>query len=608
MVAGVEGKYSLLVQALLKGLQFDNLIASYISFLPLILLSIPALCNKIPRKIVLVTNVWFIILYATGIIVFVADIPYFTYFFTHLGIAAFGWFEFGGTTAELLLQSEYYPFIALMAATVALFVFFVLRFGKYLLKTSYTDLKKADYRYYIPLTIIIYGLCFLGIRGSLQRYPLQTGYAYFSNNSFFNQLGINPCFSLIKALESAKQYNNVNGQMSLDEAFASVYSELKINSPQNNHCIVRETQPEGKTIKPNIVIILLESMGTKYLELEYNGSKLTPYLHELIDKSYYFENFYSAGVHTNNGIVSTLYGFPCLFDKPSMKNELHYTGLPGNLRKLGYQNLFFITGNPNYDHMNLFLMESGFDRIYSQYDYPSEKIANNFGVQDDYLLEYGLERLNEAAHKDKPFLGVFLTVSNHGPYIVPPKYENSADTDDRKIVRFVDDALKNFMENASQQAWFDNTIFILLGDHGAMPDNPKYDMPVEYNHIPLIMYSRLFEDAPKRFDCLCGQIDVFPTLLGIMNAPYTNNSLGIDVFKEQRPYMFFVNDNRLGCIDRNYFYVYNLSAKADILYDLHETTPENIIRKEPQTAQAMKSYSMSMMIVADDLIKNKQTR
>ena len=607
MTDGVEGKYSLLMQALLKGLQFDNFISSYISFLPLMLLSILALCNKLPRKIVVFTNIWYIVLYASGFIVFVADIPYFAYFFTHLGLAAFGWFEFGGTTAGLLLQPEYYPYIALFAVSSAAFIFLISRFGKHLLKASAVELKKSDYRYCIPLTIVLYGICFLGMRGSFQRYPLQAGYAYFSDNSFFNQLGVNPCFSLIKGLESNKKYNNVNGQMTLDDAFAAALGELDINSPHDRFSVLRKTVPEGETIKPNIVIILLESMTIEYMECGHRGMCLTPYLDELIAKSYYFENFYSSGIHTNNGIVSTLYGFPCLFDKPSMKNEMHYTGLPDNLHKLGYQNLFFVTSNPNYDHMNLFLKESGFDRIYSQDDYPSEKLANNFGIQDDYLLEYGLERLNETALSGKPFLSVFLTVSNHEPYVIPPKYRTLDEPDDKKIIRFVDDALKNFMESAAQQDWFNNTIFVLLGDHGTILDKPKYDMLVEYNHIPLIMFSPLFDNAPQRFDCLCGQIDIFPTLLGVMNAPYTNNSLGIDIFRHKRPYMFFVSDNRLGCIDKNYFYVHNLSASADILYSVHDASHENIIRKEPQTAQKMKTYGVSMMIVADYLIKNRQT-
>jgi len=289
-----------------------------------------------------------------------------------------------------------------------------------------------------------------------------------------------------------------------------------------------------------------------------------------------------------------------------MKNEIRYTGLPVNLRHQGYQNLFFVTGNPNFDHMNLFLMESGFDRIYSLYDYPQEKVANNYGIQDDDLFEYGLERLNEAALNEKPFFVTFLTISNHPPYVIPQKYENIADTDDKKMVRFVDDVLKTFIEDASKQTWFENTIFVLLGDHGSVL-YPKYEIPIERNHIPLIMYSELFEDTPKRFDLFCGQIDVFPTLMGMLNVPYTNHSLGIDLFREQRPFMYFVSDNRLGCIGKDYYYIRNIDANTDLLYDLQDPVCENIMQKEIRIGLEMKTYGVSMMIAADDLINNNKT-
>jgi len=395
--------------------------------------------------------------------------------------------------------------------------------------------------------------------------------------------------------------------MSVDNAFLQIRKELKIDPGQDNFSVSREITSQGKVSTPNIVIILLESMAMNYLDYEGEDGKLMPFLNELISKSYFFENCYSAGVHTNNAVVSTLYGFPALFNKPSMKYEMRYTGLPTRLREQGYQNLFFITGNPNYDHMNLFLLESGFDRIYSLYDYPEEKIVNNFGIQDDYLLEYGLERLNEAAQNKKPFLAAFLTVSNHSPYIIPPKYQNITGSNDRKIVRFVDDALKTFMENASKQEWFKNTIFVFLGDHGAVLGQPKYEIPIEKAHIPLIIYSQMFEHTPKRFDSLCGQIDVFPTLLGMTNMPYTNNSLGIDLLKEQRPCAYFVSDNLLGCVNKKHLYVRNVIANTDLLYDLRDAARKNIMQQENTIGQAMKTYSLSMMVAADYLIKNKKT-
>ena len=611
--AEVEGKGSLLFQAILKGVQFDNFIASYICSIPLLVLSIFALFNRIPKALVIGSNIYFIILYTIVFSISIANIPYFSYFFSYMGSAAFGWLEFGSTTAGLVFQEKaYYPYWALALISILLFSFAVLYFRKKLIRTKTSDIKRTDYKIYIPITLLLWCLCFLGMRGSLQTYPLRVGYAYFSNNSFFNQLGVNPTFYLLKSYSGAsKQKNNVNDLMSTEKALRLVQKELNVDHLiDEEHPILRKIIPGGAPLKANIVFVLLESMSADNLQREYKGKKLTPFLNELISQSYYFENFYSSGVHTNNGIVSSLYGFPALFNKPMMagtENTL-YSGLPNFLHEQGYQNIFFVTSNPNYDHMNMFLSDNGFDRIYSQYDYPSDKVVNNFGVQDDFLFEYGIKKLTEAASKNQPFLATFLTVSNHTPYIVPKAFENAGDTDEEKIIAFVDNSLKDFMESAIKEAWYENTIFVILGDHGATIGKQKYDMSLSHNHIPCFLFSPLFEDAPKQIKQYGGQIDLFPTIMGLLNQPYTNNSLGIDLLKENRPCMFFSSDIKLGCINDDFFYVRNLVTNQDFLYDRQSEQAENLVEKYPEITTILKNYAVSMMVTADDLTKNKKTK
>jgi phosphoglycerol transferase MdoB-like AlkP superfamily enzyme len=523
------------------------------------------------------------------------------------------WFEFGWATTGLIFQEKsYYPYFILFVVAITLFSIAVSYFGTKMKKTVAVNPLNRRYKilYLLPAVIIVWGLCFAGMRGSFQRYPLRTGYAYFSNNPFFNQLGINPVFYFMKSYEAnRKQSNSVNSLMTAEQAIQRVKKELGIVGGDDKYPINRQIATSGTASNVNVVIILLESMSANYLQYEYQGKNLTPFIHELISKSYYFENFYSSGVHTNNGIVSTLYAFPALFNKPMMgiKSTL-YTGVPYCLHQHGYRNLFFLTGNPNYDNMNSFLLDNHFDRIYSLYDYPSEKAVNNFGVQDDFMFEYSLPKLTEAANEGNPFMATFLTVSNHPPFVVPEKFRDCADTDEKRMIAFVDNTLRNFIESASKEAWFQNTIFVILGDHGAVIGQQKYDMSISYNHIPCIIYSPLFDDVPKRFKQYGSQIDLFPTLMGLLNIPYTNNSLGIDLLKDERSRMFFVSDTRLGCIDDKYFYVRNLNNNSDFLYDLHSEQVENLSEKYPDITTDFRDYAVSMTVAADYLIKNEKTR
>lgn len=610
-VKGLEDGHSLLSRAMFKGILFDNVIACYVVALPLLILTILALANKLPKIAIKISNVYFIVLYTLVFALSAANIPYFQYFSSHMGVAALVWLKFGGETAGMMLQeSAYYVYFALFFAVVILFVFVTIYFGRQVFRAERANLQKRDYRLYIPLTIILWGVCFVGIRGGLERYPLRIGGAYFCNNSFINQLGINPVFFMIKSGSSYMNTTNyLDGLMDESDALSSVQKELCVVDSIKDFCpISRTVHVDGFPKNANVVVVLMESLSTGFLEYEYKGNNLMPYLNSLINKSYYFENFYSAGTHTNNGIASTLYGYPPHFDKTMMGSEVtHYVGLPYTLKSLGYQTLFFLTSNPQYDNMNSFLYENGFDRIYSQYDYPEDKVVNNFGVQDDYLFEYGVDRLNEAAKKDKPFFATFMTVSNHPPLIIPDRFKDSADTDEKRIIAFADYSLQSFMQAAEKQDWYRNTIFVFLGDHGKNIEKHTYDMILSLNHIPLVIYSPMFDDMPKRFTQFGNQMDVFPTVMGLLNHTYQNNSLGDDLLKTNRPFTYFVSDHHLGCIGDEFFYIYTLGNKNEGLYRYRERETDNLNAMYPVVVDSMRSYSVSMMMAANYLVKNKLT-
>jgi len=285
-----------------------------------------------------------------------------------------------------------------------------------------------------------------------------------------------------------------------------------------------------------------------------------------------------------------------------------YTGLPAALKEAGYQTLFFLTSNPQYDNMNAFLLSNHIDKIYSEYNYPEDKIVNNFGVQDDFLFQYGIEALDTLSRKEEPFLATFLTVSNHPPYIVPKEFEDIGDTDKKRMIAFADNSMKQFMDAAKEEEWFNNTIFLFLGDHGRVLGAQHYDLALTHNHVPLIIYSPLFDDMPKRFCQYGGQIDVFPTVMSLLNRSYENSTMGVNLFEGKRPYMYFVSDHHLGCIDDKFFYIYQPSAKTDGLYDYRSKNTNNLKEEYKQIADSMKAYGVSMMLASDFLVKEKLTR
>jgi len=198
-----------LTKAIGKGLVFDNVIACYILVLPLVFLPILSIQAKWIKPAVKVTNIYFITLYTLLFGFTIANIPYFNYSFTHLSASVLQWFKFGNDTAGMIFQEQQFLLYLIVFFVIA-FLFFA--WNKYLYKRiSRIEFvqEKMKFRLFVPVLLILWSACFIGIRGGWERYPIRPGAAYISNNAFYNQLGINPMFFFIKSCSYQKKTKTI---------------------------------------------------------------------------------------------------------------------------------------------------------------------------------------------------------------------------------------------------------------------------------------------------------------------------------------------------------------------------------------------------------------
>jgi phosphoglycerol transferase MdoB-like AlkP superfamily enzyme len=278
-----------------------------------------------------------------------------------------------------------------------------------------------------------------------------------------------------------------------------------------------------------------------------------------------------------------------------------------------YESVYFTTHDDQFDNAGGFLIANGFKYIISQKDYPSAMVLSTLGVPDHSMFEYSIQKLNELSRSGKPFFSVFMTASDHGPYIIPPDIDFKPKNNDKQkqIVEYADWSIKRFLQLASAQDWFRNTVFAFIADHGAYSPVTThtpvtYDMPLSYHHTPLIIYAPYIITQPRQFDCLGGQIDVFPTVMGILNFPYINNTFGIDLLREKRPYMYFSADDKIGCLDRDFFYVFRTNG-IETLYKYRDSDTKNYIMQYKSAADSMKAYAFSMLQSAQWITENNKT-
>lgn len=592
-----EDSFIIILRALLRGFRFDNIVMSTTLTIPIFVLIFLWITNGSTKLYLKISTIFFIISSIVILTFSSIDTPYYQYFAIHPNKSIFNWLGHGNTYSMILQESSYYIYFIfyiislIVAILVILFLYRQIRNRK---EESNTFFKKISFQFLIFILSVLF--LFGGYRG-FAKDPINIVNSRFTMFGFINDIAVTPIYnfyiSLITKAPSLKQLTES------EEALEYVKSCLDIKpNHQNKNPLTRYIEVDSlkESTKQNIVLIFMESMSSDALGKEENNQKLTPFLDSLIDNSLYFENFYSSGTHTNCGVMATLTGYPSIFEKHMMVPPFFHKSMATTLNDLGYKSLFAIPHDEEYDNMGNFLRASDFDYIFDIKN-NRDQVTGFWGIPDDVLLKHSISEI--AKISDNPFLAVIMTISNHPPLVIPRNYRDVSDKDELAILRYIDDSLKEFMHNASKQKWYNNTIFILVGDHGKLTNNSRYNMSLSYNHVPCIIYSPSFTNMPQRLSQFGGQIDIYPTVMGLLNQPYFNNTLGIDLFKDTRPYMFFTSDTHMGCINDSLFFVLDPLDDSEYLYNLKNG--ENVINKLPNKVKEMKEYGTSMLTVSKDL-------
>lgn len=586
------------------GVRFDIVISGYILFFPAFFLIVTEILNIQNKVVKSIFYYWVALFLSIAFIICGADIPYFNHFFQRFSMGAFEWVDSPKFIFDMIIKEPKY-FLIILPVIGVIYLFF--KILKRVFFKTYSE-SKLKWPFKIIISLIFLGLMFLGVRGRVEKKsPIRIGTAYFGSNSFLNQLGLNPVFTLLRSyLDSLDPDNDKVKLMGDEESVKHVQSYLNIDNPHSESPIARFIESDSsKMVKcPNIVLIIMESMSAGKMTRHGDPNNLTPFLDSLSNQSLYFENAYTAGKHTFNGIFSAQFSFPALYSQHTMKVIKKYNGLSHVLKSKGYSTSFFIPHDSQFDNVDGFLRENSFETVISQKEYPSDKVVSSLGVPDDYMFEFSIPILNEKAKSGKPFFASFMTASDHGPYFVPDYFTPHSEDIKQQTVEFADWSLRKFLYLAKEQTWFDNTIFVFVADHGAAL-NATYDISLDYHHSPLIFYAPNLLGSPEVKSEISGQIDIFPTLMGMLNVPYLNNTLGIDLMQENRPYIIVNDDDKMGVLDEEFFLIMKKETESK-LYKYKTKDRTNYAEQFPDKVLEMELYIKSNLQVYQNMLNKNQ--
>lgn len=593
---------ALITKAFTLGLRYD-LKLGLILLIPFLILAgfkrLSPFIGSLARRLWLV---YFSLIIAALIMVSIFDFAHYAYLGIKLSASVLNFLEDPKESAGMVWQT--YPVIRLLLFWLALSSMLSYAIGKLIQKVSTQPGWAPKSKIRLKTNSLIIATAFLvllGIHGKFSQYPLRWSDAYFTPTPLVSALALNP---LLNFYDTRKYVGTTYSLQAVKDAYPRMAKYLGTDPLQPEALDYgRIALPKADAIpgQPNIVVILMESFSGYKSSLTGNPLDTTPNLKKIGDEGIYFERFFTPHAGTARGVFATLTGLPDV----DMRNTSSRNSAAVDQHSLinvltGYDKHYFISGSTTWANVRGVIQQNIHNvqiREEGSFNSPSVDV---WGISDKSLF---LEANTVFRAAQRPFFSIIQTSGNHRPYTIP-----AADTDFIKqdipldvlkkngffaldefnAFRYMDYAVGKFFETARHEKYFDNTIFVFLGDHGITaqgndvgPHMPRayLDLKLSAVHTPFIIYApKLLK--PARYSTVGSQIDALPTVLGLTGHKIRLQSLGRDLldkrYDDQR-YAFTIfgdsNSAEIGILDSEYYYMRKATAKTGTLHALDSTTP-----------------------------------
>jgi len=540
-IPGVDIAMSFLI-----GARFDLMVVCDI-LLPLaIALALP---NGLGKRTL--AFLWLIPTFAITIFLGVVELDFYHEFHNRLNSIAFHYLQEDAATVSSMIWNGFpvVRYLLLWLVLVAIYVYVL----KFISKLTTPDVvKTTPFLIRISATVLVLALLVIGARGATIRSgpPLRWGDAFHSTHLFANHLALNGTFTIVKAMGNAsheakgeKWLRSFPAGEALETTRQMILTNRDVLLKAETRKVLRrsvpQTSPVSNNIK-NVVVILMESFSGKFVGALGHDYNITPEFDNLVGEGLLFENFFSNGTHTHQGVFATfasfpnLPGFEYLMQQPQGGNA--FSGLPALLKREKFNDLYVYNGDFTWDNQEGFFRNQGLTNFVGRHDYVNPKFQDRtWGVSDEDMFSRAVEELDKI-DSEQPFFAMVQTLSNHTPYALPEKLPVAPVTDMGEYsehltaMRYSDWALGEFFKAIRYKPFYNETLFVILGDHGFGVKPQISDIDLLRFHVPLLLIAPgLTQEYGQRITTVATQVDVIPTILGLLGKPFIHQSWGRDI-------------------------------------------------------------------------------
>lgn len=310
--------------------------------------------------------------------------------------------------------------------------------------------------------------------------------------------------------------------------------------------LARRVANAGPAKPLHVIVLLEESLGAEFVGAYGAARSLTPNLDRLAAQSLVFRHTYATGTRTVRGMEAVTASFPPVPAEAIIKrrhNERLFNWSTV-MRENGYSPTFIYGGYGTFDNMNYFFGNNGY-RVVDRADMDTPEFANIWGVSDADLFRNALRVFDGQHAAGERIFSVIMTTSNHKPFTFPAGVDGVKPSGGGREsgVRYADHAIGYFVAELRKRPYFGDTMIVIVADHGARVYG-REDIPLASYEIPFLVYSPRHV-APRRVDTLTSQLDVAPTVLGLLGISYDSVFFGRDVLAPEPAHHHAVlNHNR----------------------------------------------------------------
>jgi len=555
-----------------------------------------------------------------------ADFGQFAYINTRLNADALIFAEDPKESLQMIWQS--YPIIWILLSLIIS----VIVINKLFQKTHLTvegdniNIHKFDYyRSWHLVTLVIFSWFLYGF---LTIKPLSFLRAFKLNEEFKSNLALNPLQNFFTTLGFRDPDYNTNQK----KYYSTIAQFLNIESSdikKNNYSRLIHPGSHALESQPNIVLVICESFSMYKSSMSGNPLNSTPYFNELCKQGVFFNRCFSPTFGTARGVFATITGIPDVqLSKFATRNEASV-----NQRTIindfeGYEKYYFIGGRSQFNNFSGLIRNIKGVNIFEEGSYRSPNM-NVWGISDKNLF---LEANAVLAKREKPFFAIIQTADNHRPFDIPVEDSSfvTRNISDEELTKYgfeslkefnafsyTDYCYKKFIEAAKKEKYFNNTIFVFIGDHGvegnatAIYPNAWTEQRLSDEHIPLLFYAPSILNPHQRNETV-SQIDVLATIAGMIQQPYLNTTLGRDLFDDSKKpnaaFIIYHAPGWIGIVSDDYFYRKNIRINKEELVPVKNGLPLLNSKEVDSIKKSMSNLTSAMYETARwMLLNNKST-